>query len=160
MTGQRNRRTRSLLAIGGWLTAAAAATVIGVLATGAAGAGITGTTTTPLSQQQVTRALAQTSPAPSHQQTATPFTAPGGVTRVLDTPGGTVIARCLTGQATLLSWSPAQGYDSENIHPGPAPAATISFDAGDTETRVRVDCPAGIPTAHLTTRASTDHDTD
>jgi hypothetical protein len=160
MTGQRDKRTRSLFAIAGWLAAAAAATAIALIATGAIGTNITGTTTTPLSQQQVDRALTRTSPTPTRQPTTTPAPAPAGITRILDTPGGTIIAHCHTGQATLISWSPAQGYNSEKIHPGPAPAATITFEAEHTETRVRVTCPAGIPTAHTTTGPDTDHDND
>jgi hypothetical protein len=42
-----------VLAIAGWLAAAAIATAIGLAATGAIGTSITSTTTTPLSQQQV-----------------------------------------------------------------------------------------------------------
>ena len=160
MSGQRQRRTRSLLAIGGWLLAAAAATAVGLAATGAIGTNITAATATPLSQQQVDRALARTSPAPARQPATTQPTAPGGITRALDTRGGTIIARCRAGQATLISWSPVQGYDSEKIHPGPAPTAAITFEAEHTEIRVRVDCPAGIPTAHITTGPDTDHDQD
>jgi hypothetical protein len=163
MTGQPERRTRSLAAIGGWLLAAAAATAVGLLATGAIGTGITGTSTAPLSEQQVARALARgtPAPAPSPQPTPTARATPAGeVTRVLDTPGGTVIARCRAGQATLISWSPAQGYDSEHIRPGPAPTASLTFDGPDTATRVRVTCPAGIPTAHTTTGPDADTDND
>jgi hypothetical protein len=160
MTGQRESRARSLLAVAGWAGAAAVATAVGLVATGAIGSSITGTTTTPLSQQQVARALARSVPTPTRQPTSTPPAAPGGITRALDTPGGTIIARCHTGQATLISWSPAQGYDSEEIHAGPAPAATMTFEAEHTEIRVRVVCPAGVPTAHITTRPDADQDQD
>lgn len=152
--------TRSLLAIGGWLIAAAAATAIGLAATGAAGTSITGTTPAPLSEQQVDRALAASSPAPSARPSATPSTAPDGVTRALDTRGGTLIARCQNGQATLVSWSPAQGYDTEDIRPGPALAAAITFETHGTAVQVQVACTAGIPTAHITTSADTDQDQD
>lgn len=160
MSGQRQRRTRSLFAIGGWLIAAAAATAVGLAATGAIGTSITAATATPLTEQQVGRALALTSPTPSRTPAATLPAAPGGIIRALDTPGGTIIARCRAGQATLISWSPAQGYDSEKIHPGPAPAAAITFEAEHTEIRVRVNCPANVPTAHTTTGPDTDHDQD
>ena len=161
MTGPQQRRTRSLLAIGGWGLAAAAATAVGLLATGTIGTAITGTTATPLSEQQVARALTRATPAASTQPAPTARATPaGGVTRVLDTPGGTVIARCRAGQAILLSWSPAQGYDSEHLRPGPARAASLTFDGPDTATRVRVTCPAGIPTAHTTTGPDADQDQD
>jgi hypothetical protein len=145
-------RTRFLLAVAGWLTAAAAAITIGVAATGAIGTSIVGTTTPALSQQQVDRALARSSQIPARQPTASPPTAPEGITRALGTPGGTIIARCLTGQATLVAWSPAQGYDSEGVHAGPVPAAALTFETENTDIRVRVDCPAGIPTARITTQ--------
>ena len=160
MTRQPAARTRSLLAVGGWLIAAAAATAVGLLATGAVGTSITGTTPAPLSQQQVDRALARSSPAPSARTSASPSTAPGGVTRALDTRGGTLIARCQNGQASLVSWSPAQGYDTEDIRPGPAPAAAITFETHGTAIQVRVGCTAGIPTAHTTTRTDADQDQD
>lgn len=142
-------RARSLLVIAGWLIAAAAATTVGLVAVGAIGSSIAGTTISPLSQQQVGRALARSSQATSSQPTATSPAAPGGATRAIGTPGGTIIARCLAGQATLVSWSPAPGYESRDIHGGPALAAVVTFDTEDAEIRVRIDCSAGVPTAHI-----------
>ncbi|MGE5290661.1 MAG: hypothetical protein ACM3ML_26415 [Micromonosporaceae bacterium] len=153
-------RGRSWLAVVGWLAAAAAATTVGVVAVAAVGTSVVGTPTQPISDQQVDRALARATQTPARPPTTTPATTPGGITRSLTTRGGTVIARCLTGQATLLSWSPAQGYDTENVRAGPAPAATLTFEAEHTEIRVRIDCPAGIPTAHTTTHADQDRDQD
>lgn len=148
-----NRRARSLLAVGGWLAAAAAATTVGVIAIGTADSGIVGAASVPLTQDQVASALAGSSPLPSPQP-ATSTPAGTGVTRALTTPGGTIIARCTAGRATLLSWSPAQGYEADDIHRGPAPAATMKFKSGNAEIHITISCPGGIPTAH--TQAETD----
>lgn len=143
------RHARSLLAVVGWLAAAGAATTIGVVAVGAIGSSIAGTTISPLSQQQVDRALALSSQTASRQPTVTSPTSPGGVTRAIGTPGGTIIARCLAGKATLMSWSPAQGYEGGEIHRGPAVTAAVTFETNDTGIRVRIDCSAGVPTARI-----------
>jgi hypothetical protein len=149
-----NRRARALLATGGWLAAAAAATTIGVVAISAAGSGIAGSATTPLTSDQVTKALASTSEQPTPQPAASPTGK--GVTRILATRGGSIIARCADGEASLLSWSPAQGYQADNIQRGPAPTTTMKFETGDTEIHVSITCPHGIPTLHTTTHTDTD----
>lgn len=150
-----NRRARTLLTIIGWLAAAAAATTIGVIAIGAAGSGIAGTTTTPLSAGQVRQALASSSEQPA---TPPPAASPAGhgVTRTLTTNGGSITVRCAGGQATLLTWSPAQGYQTDDIQRGPAPTARITFETGDTELHASITCPGGTPTLHAATRADTD----
>jgi hypothetical protein len=158
MTGHMQRGARPLLVIVGWLIAASAATTVGVLAVRAVGASVVHATTSPLSQDQVESALTRGTQASPQQSTTTPSVTPGGVSRVLATPGGTIIARCLNGDATLLSWSPAQNYADEEIHAGPAPTATIIFETEGTEMHVRVGCPAGVPTAHITIQADPDND--
>lgn len=154
-------RRRMWLAATGWLIAAAAATTVGVVAVGAVGSSVVGTSTKPLTQQQIDRALGEASQSPSAQPpTAAPSTTPGGITRGLTTQGGTLIARCRAGQATLVSWSPAQGYQAEDIHAGPAATATLTFETENREIQVRVTCPAGIPTARTITRSDQDPDHD
>lgn len=150
-----NRPARALLTAGGWLAAAAAATTVGVVAISAAGSGIAGTTTTPLSQDQVSQALASTSDQPASPQPA-PSPHGKGVTRTLTTPGGSIIANCASGQASLLSWSPAQGYQTDDIQRGPAATATITFESGDTEIRVNVTCRGGTAVIHASTHGGTD----
>lgn len=157
--------TRPLLVVVGWIIAASVATTVGLLAVGAVGASVIGTQPSALSQEQVERALTRgsqsTSPQPeatAPQPKATAPTTPEGVSRVLATPGGTIIARCHNGDATLLSWSPAQGFNVEEIHAGPARTATLFFDTGRTQLQVRVTCDTGVPTSRTT--AHTDHDND
>jgi hypothetical protein len=151
-------RGHFLLAVASWLVAATAATSVGVVAGGAAGTSIVGAPVSPLSNEQVNRALAGSSPTPSRQPTTTPSATVSGITRVLGTAGGTVIARCLTGQATLMSWSPAQGYEAKNILAGPGMTVGLTFEDGDTAIGVRVGCRAGVPTAHITTEPG--HESD
>lgn len=149
---------RSVLAVAGWLAAAAGATTVGVVALGAVGSGIVGTAATPMTRDQVAGELAQASQASSPQRTATSPATPGGVPRAIGVPGGIIIARCSAGQVTLGSWSPAQGYETDDVRRGPARAATMTFETEDTENDVRVTCRAGVPMAHTTTEADHDHD--
>lgn len=162
MTSRRPRRTRPLLAVLGWLLAATAATTIGVLAIRAAGAGVVGTTTAALTQEQVAQALARSTPAtsPSGQPAPTTSAGPQGVSRVLATPGGTIIARCTNGQASLQSWSPAQGYETEDVTPGPALTAGLTFETHDSELLVHISCATGTPTATTSTQPDRDNDND
>lgn len=151
-----NRRARALLTAGGWLAAAAAATTVGVISISAAGSDIAGTTATPLSQDQVRKALASASEQTASPQPAASPSGPG-VTRTLSTPGGSIIARCADGKAALLSWSPAQGYQTDDIQRGPARTATMKFESGDTEIRVSVTCPGGTPVLHASTETGDRH---
>lgn len=133
---------------GGWLAAASAATAVGVTATTALGSGITSGATAPLSEQQVASELQHDTPAASGQPGSPAAPAPGAVTRTLGTQGGTVIARCSAGQVTLVSWSPAQGFESEDVHAGPALAARIKFGSHGTDIEVTITCSGAVPVAH------------
>jgi hypothetical protein len=53
---------------------------------------------------------------------------------------------------------PAQGYQADHVGRGPAPTATLTFEADNTDIRVSISCPGGIPAIHTTTHADTDHD--
>lgn len=147
---------RPLLAVAGWFTAAAVATTIGVVAVGAIGTGIVGATNRPLTPSQVDQALVHSTQGNSALQS--PASASGGTdsARVLSTAGGTLLARCADGRAALLSWSPAQGYEAEDIHRGPATRATLQFESDDAEIDVRVTCQADIPTSQATARSEHD----
>jgi uncharacterized membrane protein YgcG len=135
---------------------ALAAAVFAVIGATAAlsllGNGVLGPGGKPLTQADVRRALAQpvaagspspASPAPAtpRHPTATPGPAP--VTGVFGSSGGTVNASCLSGQVTLTSWIPAQGYQSDGASPGPATSAWVKFKAGGTELTVTATCTGG-----------------
>lgn len=137
-----------MLAVAGWFAAAAVATTVGVVAVSAIGTDIVGETARPLTHDEVTRALATATTQPA----ATPSESPSpaqGIRKVLGTPGGTVVARCENGLATLVSWSPAQGFESDDVHAEPRRIASLKFESDDREVRVRVDCHDGVPTAHI-----------
>lgn len=139
-----------MLAVAGWFAAAAVATTVGVVAVSVIGTDIVGETARPLSHDEVTRALATAEPAatPSASSSRGP-----GAGKVLGTPGGTVVARCENGLATLVSWSPAQGYESDDVHAEPAREASLKFESDHRKVRVRVDCRDGVPTAHIRSEA-------
>jgi uncharacterized membrane protein YgcG len=87
---------------------------------------------------QTRRRQATTPPAP--QQAEQPGT-------LLDSPAGTVVASCARGAAYLVSWSPAQGYGSDQIFRGPAAVAKVTFDAGGSAMTMAISCHGGTPTA-------------
>jgi hypothetical protein len=150
---------RWLATVGGWLASAAAATAIGTLAVGAIGSGIAGTGTEPLSLDQVEQQLATaSSPAPptstptgTAESTPSPTGDPTGHGRVFGTKGGSVVARCIDGKAELISWSPAQGYQTDDVRRGPGSSAGIQFETDDLEINVKITCVNGVPTSHVTT---------
>lgn len=142
--------TRSVLAVASWFAAAAVATTVGVVAVSAIGTDIVGETARPLTHDQVTHALATAEPmeTPSVTPSASATHLPGG-SKVLGTPGGTVVARCENGLVTLVSWSPKEGYRSDDVQAGTAREASLKFESDHREVRVRVDCRGGVPTAHV-----------
>ncbi|GAA1241969.1 hypothetical protein GCM10009676_28990 [Prauserella halophila] len=57
------------------------------------------------------------------------------------TPGGTVVAACArNGQASLLSWSPAQGFRADDIDDGPDDEAELTFESDERDVDVTVEC--------------------
>ncbi|HEX6468383.1 MAG TPA: hypothetical protein VF069_04755 [Streptosporangiaceae bacterium] len=150
-----NRRV--FLALAGWAAGACVATGVGVTAVSLLGEGISDSAARPLSSADVRRALdqpAEASESPAGTSTpAPPSTArpAAGQSRVLDTAGGTVVAGCAGDQATLTSWSPAQGFHGEVVERGPAPVVSVKFESSGTEILVTVDCASGVPQAHTRT---------
>jgi hypothetical protein len=137
-------RTRAATGLLGWLAVATLATAGSVAAVTAIGTSITGTAVAPLSPAEVDRALASSGPTPA---TTLPASAPpGGTTRSLPTEGGSVLASCAGGKVTLRSWSPAQGFRTDHIEPGPGDKATLKFESEDKEIEVTVSCADGVPT--------------
>ncbi|MEU8382745.1 hypothetical protein [Streptosporangium sp. NPDC048865] len=90
---------------------------------------------------------AQDTPAPTVTvtTTATPAAEPGK-SRLIATAGGKVIARCENGLVTLRSWSPAQGFQADDVERGPASRARVEFETEEDEVKVEVHCAAdGTP---------------
>ena len=146
-------RRRALLAIAGWLAAAAAATATGVAAVALIGQGLSGPERSgPLSEAEVASALASpaarsTTPAPT-SAAATPGPSVGAA-RSLTSPGGTVTARCSGGLAKLVSWAPAQGYAVGEVDAGPDDSPKVRFERGERRVEVRVRCGPDGPYAEV-----------
>ncbi|WP_344920705.1 hypothetical protein [Streptosporangium oxazolinicum] len=79
--------------------------------------------------------------------TATPVAEPGK-SRVITTAGGRVIARCEDGLVTLRSWSPAQGFQADDVERGPASRARVEFETEEDEVKVEVHCAADGSPVH------------
>lgn len=63
-----------------------------------------------------------------------------------------MLARCLEGdRAELVSWSPAQEYQVDDLRRGPGASAGIQFESDSQEIDVLITCAAGLPTGHITT---------
>lgn len=158
---------RAALVLGAWTATAAAAVVAGLAAVSVLGEGITDQTTKPMTAAQVRDELAEpaptsSSPAPvspsptgarrkpkataeDPAKTVTP--SPTGITRILNSRGGSVLARCVNDTAYLVSWTPLQGYSADAARRGPAPTVSVEFQSGDRRIAVIVSCSGGQPFA-------------
>ncbi|MFC4067685.1 serine/threonine-protein kinase [Actinoplanes subglobosus] len=93
-------------------------------------------------------APSQTTPQPSATVSVSPSVSvrPPEGTR-LESPGGSVQAKCVTAGAELLAWEPRAGFVVERADPGPDLAVAVVF-AGDTARyRMTVTCAGGQPSA-------------
>lgn len=129
-----------------WLAVAAAATAAGVAAIDVLEDGITGPQVRPLDDAGVRRALAHVTPSTAPRP-STPVPS-GAVTRNLAAGGGTVKATCVGERATILAWTPAQGFRAEAVSPGPAAVASLKLSSDEDEYEVTVVCASGVPVAH------------
>ena len=81
----------------------------------------------------------------SPSASAEPVTGRSGV---IDTAGGSVIARCEDGLVTLRAWSPAQGFHVDKVERGPADRARVEFESDETKAKVEVRCSADGSPVH------------
>ncbi len=163
--------TRATAAVLGWVAAAVVAGLIGITAIGAVGDGIVGSSTTPLSADQVDQQLAarvttnagtstpaastsastpaQTS-APLGSSTPPPVTQPPaqGQPKVFSTDGGSVVARCSGASPQIVSATPAQGFTvkKDDQEEGRA-RVEFESDRQDLQFRVEVACSGNVPFA-------------
>ncbi|WP_371779943.1 hypothetical protein [Streptosporangium subroseum] len=167
-------RRRLPLVVAGWLITGFLATGAGVAVIGLLGEPLTGSALRPLSSAEINEALAGTTPqavagptadpaptpappasstsvspaptpTPSSSASAAPVTGRSGV---IDTAGGSVIARCEDGLVTLRAWSPAQGFHVEKVERGPADRARVEFESDETKAKVEVRCSADGSPVH------------
>lgn len=161
---------RVFLTFGAWLLGVAAATGGSLAAVSLIGQSIIGPQTQRLTVSAVNRALAddrdagppQASPTPStspparaHRRSGRRRAAPSPATTesagtLLSSAGGSVLARCDATGAYLISWSPQQGYEADDVSRGPAARAVVEFLAGNHGVRLTVTCAGPVPSASVT----------
>lgn len=170
-------RSRILLGVGAWVLGAAAATAGSMYAVDELGQSLLAQHAKQMSVAKVNSELAlekadRTSAAVSPESSASVSPSPaesrspqrpagphdGGraghtpalASKLLTSRGGTTAASCGNGLARLLYWSPAQGFEADDVSKGPARAASISFTDSSGGVLMRVTCTsAGVPVAHV-----------
>jgi hypothetical protein len=154
-------RKRVVIAAAMWLAGALLGAIGVTAALNLLGDGIFGASGQVLSQADVHRDLARQPPAPasSGQLSPAPVTsrsshphpsssrspAAAQTAGSLAATGGTVLASCSAGQATLTGWFPAQDYQTDGYSRGPAASAWVKFSSGATEQTVSVTCAGDHP---------------
>jgi hypothetical protein len=65
----------------------------------------------------------------------------------LESPGGSVLAKCVTAGAELLAWEPRTGFVVEQADPGPDLTTAVVFAGDLARYRMTVTCVGGSPSA-------------
>lgn len=132
-----------------WVAGAAAAVSVGLVALSLIGSGIADQPVQPLAPHaldqgasQPTTASATASPGASASSTP-PSTTGTAADKTVTSRGGTVVARCRSGGAYLVGWSPAPGYRAEDVVRGPAETAQVKFEGLGREIKITVRCVDG-----------------
>jgi len=172
-------RSRILLGVSAWLLGAASATAGSLYAVNQLGEGLLAQHSKEISVATVNAQLAlensdRASPVPTPVPTApvSPShsrpdaahrmagTGPGRQTphvqpppsKLLTSRGGTAAASCDNGLVRLVYWSPAQGFEADDVSKGPARVASVTFTNDSGGVVMRVACTsAGVPVAHVST---------
>ncbi|MBE3011265.1 septum formation initiator [Microbispora sp. NEAU-D428] len=153
--------SRLVFAVAGWLLAAALATGTGVAVLGLLGRPLTGQAERPMTAEEIRLALARDTPGPpfpaSTPAGATPAGSSGGETpdaatgrRLVSTGAGSLIARCDGGLVRLQSWTPAQGFEVDDVDPGPDDRARVKFESDEGRLEIEVRCAGGVPVPRVT----------
>jgi hypothetical protein len=104
--------------------------------------------TTPVHHSGGTSSTHGSGSTPSH-----PPTSAGSITRVLTSSGGSVVARCSSPSSSasvyLVSWSPAQGYQVDDVRRGPAQEASIDLEGNGDSVSVTYSCSATGPVQQI-----------
>ncbi|MEV7804814.1 hypothetical protein AB0O28_17885 [Microbispora sp. NPDC088329] len=161
---------RLVLAVAGWLLAAALATGAGVAVLGLLGRPLAGPAERPMTAEEIRLALARDTPAapspgsspgavPAGSPDAVPARSPGhtgaGATpvtgrKLISTGAGSVIARCDGGLARLQSWTPAQGFEVHDVDPGPDDRTRVRFESDEGRVEIEVRCAGDVPVPQIT----------
>ncbi len=155
--------SRLVLAVAGWLLAAALATGTGVAVLGLLGRPLTGPAEPPMTAGEIRLALTRDTPGPPSPAStpvgAAPVDASGGATpsaapvtgrRLVSTGAGSLIARCDGGLVRLQSWTPAQGFEVDDVDPGPDDRARVKFESDEGRLEIEVRCAGGVPVPRIT----------
>lgn len=149
--GRPSRAARTALAVGGWLAAACVALAVGLVAVSALGRGILEPGPPMVEPGEVEAELANPPPPADAEPAPDSPGPPEAILRaqhVERTPGGTVLMACArSGQVSLLSWSPAQGFRVDDVQDEPDEEAEITFTTGERDVEVVVACRGGRPHA-------------
>jgi hypothetical protein len=155
--------SRLVLAVAGWLLAAALATGTGVAVLGLLGRPLTGPAERPMTAEEIRLALARDTPGPPSSASTpagaapvdpsggeTPSAAPATGRRLVSTAAGSLIARCDGGLVRLQSWTPAQGFEVDDVDPGPDDRARVKFESDEDRLEIEVRCAGGVPVPRIT----------
>ncbi len=123
-----------------WSAAAIVVVGVGTAAVSAA----SGTGSNVLSANDIRRELSSSTPAPSQSSgssgpagSVNPATS-SAASQMVNTSAGSVVASCAQGQVSILRWTPASQYRTDdNVSRTPAASATITFES-DTKDDVQV----------------------
>ncbi|MBB2946249.1 serine/threonine-protein kinase [Actinoplanes lutulentus] len=86
------------------------------------------------------------SPSPSESEPA-PIEEPAPDGTRLESPGGTVLARCVEDGAELLDWEPNEGFAVDSVDSGPALTTAVVFKSERARYRMTVTCFGDRPSA-------------
>jgi hypothetical protein len=136
------RPARTLTAALAWLGAVLVATVVGLMAVNAIGAGLVGPGQRVLDATEVDARLAAAGPAPGPAP-APPTPEPVADTKVFPSDGGIVVARCVDGAVEVVSATPAQGWGTRDE--GGEDRARVRFENGRDRVELRLSCADGVP---------------
>ena len=137
-----HRMRPAVLAVVAWALGAATAVAVGLLALSSVGAGLFGPAD-PLARAADVD-LAGSAPTATPSPSPSPFGPSPESERTLTSEGGTVVARCIDGNAYLVLWSPAQGFRAGDVRRGPAAIARVKFETGGREIKMQVFCDGGV----------------
>lgn len=164
---------RIVLAVAGWLIAGALAIGVGVAVLGMLGRPLADSVARPMTPDEVRNALALSAPTPSATRSPEPGSSrssgqsPSGHSpqpaperspqpearfRLIPSVGGQAIVGCDGGLARLRSWAPAQGFQVDDVDPGPDRRVRVKFESDEPEIEVEIEarCVGGVPTARVT----------
>ncbi|MEU7942570.1 hypothetical protein [Microbispora bryophytorum] len=152
--------SRLVLAVAGWLLAAALAIGTGVAVLGLLGRPLTGPAERPMTAEEIRLALARDTPVPPSPAPAdaapvdvsggqTPGAVPATGRRLISTGAGSLIARCDRGLVRLQSWTPAQGFEVDDVDPGPDDRARVKFESDESGLEIEVRCAGGMPVPRI-----------